>query len=109
MIIIQVFFTYDSEPGLFTFKDLSKALFNILQPEFELYDNSVDIEFDDITMKTKLVIRPGILAVRFDEESFFSSILGFTSGWDYKHYNEYTSKKIKNLSITKKYIGNVTL
>ena len=38
----------------------------------------------------------------FDEKSFFSSIMGSTSGWDYKHYNEFTSEKIVNLSITKK-------
>ena len=51
-------------------------------------------------MKTKLVVRPGILSIRFDESSFFSTILGLTSGWDYKHYNEYTSQKIVNLSST---------
>ena len=42
-------------------------------------------------MKTKLVVRPGIIAIRFDEQSFFNTILGFTSGWDHKHYIEYTS------------------
>ena len=26
--------------------------------------------------------------------------MGFTSGWDYKQYNEFTSQKIVNLSIT---------
>ena len=53
-------------------------------------------------MKTRLVLRPGILATRFDQKSFFSNILGFTSGWDYKHYNEYTSQKTVNLSTTNK-------
>ena len=33
---------------------------------------------------------------------FFCTILGFTSGWDYKHHNEYTSQKIVNLSSTNK-------
>ena len=37
-----------------------------------------------------------------NEKSFFNTILGFTSGWDYKHYSEYTSQKIVNLSITNK-------
>ena len=40
------------------------------------------------------------MAIRFDEKSFFSTILGFTSGWDYKHYNQYLSQKIVNLSST---------
>ena len=41
-----------------------------------------------------MVVRSGIIAIRFDEKSFFSSISGFTPGWGYKHYNNYTSQKI---------------
>ena len=33
---------------------------------------------------------------------FFITISGFNSGWDYKHYNEYTSQKIVSLSTTNK-------
>ena len=62
----------------------------------------IDIEHDDFTMKTKLVVKSGIIAIRFEEKSFFSTVLGFTSGWDYKHYNEYTSQKILNLGSTYK-------
>ena len=92
--------TYEFEPGIYTLKDISKALFNIRQPEYELYSNPVDIEYDDITMKNKLVVRPGIIAIRFDEKWFFSTARDFTPHWDYKHYNEYISQKIVNLSIT---------
>ena len=53
-------------------------------------------------MKTKLDVKAGIIAIRFDEKSFFSTILGFTAGWDYKHYNKYISQKIVNLSNTNK-------
>ena len=54
-------------------------------------------------MKTKLVERPGIKAKRFDEKSFFSTILGFKPYWNYKHYyNDYISQKIVNLSTTNK-------
>ena len=53
-------------------------------------------------MRTKLVVRPGIVARRFDKKSFLSTILGFNHGWDYKHYNEYISQKIVNLSSTNK-------
>ena len=38
----------------------------------------------------------------FDLKWFFSTVLGFTPGWDYKHYNEYISQKIVNLSSTNK-------
>ena len=53
-------------------------------------------------MKTKLVVRPGIIAIRFDENSFFNTVLRFTSGRVYKHYNEHTSQKIVNLGSTNK-------
>ena len=50
-------------------------------------------------MKTKLVVKDGIIAIRFDEISFFSTILGFNPQWDYKHYNEYISQKIVNVML----------
>ena len=53
-------------------------------------------------MKTKLDVRSGIIAIRFDEKSFFSTVLGFTPGWDSKHYNKYTSQKVVNLGSTNK-------
>ena len=53
-------------------------------------------------MKSKMVVRSGIIAIRYDEKSFFSSVLGFTPGWDYKHYSKYTSQKVVNLGSTNK-------
>ena len=53
-------------------------------------------------MKTKLVVRLGIITMRFAEKSFFNTILGFRQGCDYNHYNEYISQKILNLSTTNK-------
>ena len=64
------FITYELQPGIYTFKKISEALFNILQPEYPGPSNVFVIEFDDITMKTKLVVRNGITATRFDEKSF---------------------------------------
>ena len=52
-------------------------------------------------MKTKLAVRNGFIALRFEEKPFLSTVLGFTSGWDYKHYNEYISQIFVNLSTTK--------
>ena len=96
------FITFELEPGIYTFKDISEALFNILQTEYPGSSNVINIEYDDITGKTKLVVRDGIIAIRFDEKSFFSTILCFISGWDYKHYNRYISQKNVNLSSTNK-------
>ena len=96
------FITYELEPGIYTFKDISEVLFNILQSEYPGPRNAIDIQYDDIVMKIKLVVRSGIIAVRFDENSFSSIILGCTPGWDYKHYNKYTSQKVLNLGSTNK-------
>ena len=96
------FFTYELHSGIYTFKDLCDAVFNILHPKRPPSSQTVVIELDDITRKTILVVGSEIIAIRFDEKSFFSTILGCTSVWDYKHYNEYTSQKIVNLSITNK-------
>ena len=96
------FITYKLEPGIYTFKDISEALLNILQSEYPGPSNVIDFEHNDITMKTEMVVKFGIIAIRFDEKSFFSTILGFTPGWDYKHYNKYTSQKIVNLGNTNK-------
>ena len=65
------FITDELEPGFYTFKDISEALLKILQPKYDGYLNAIDIEFDDITMKTKLIVRSGIIAIRFNEKSFF--------------------------------------
>ena len=96
------FNTYELTPGIYTFKDISEALYNVLQSEYPGPANVIDVEYDDITKKTKLFARYGIMALRFDEKSFFNTILGFTAGWDYKSYNNYTSQKIVNLSNTNK-------
>ena len=96
------FITCELDPGIYTFKDISEALVNILQSDCPGDCNVIDIEYDDIKMKTKLVVQSGIIAIRFDEKSFFSTILGFIAGWDYKHYNKYISQKIVNLGSTNK-------
>ena len=92
------FITYELDPGIYTFKDIAENLFNILQSDYPGPSNTIIINFDDIIMKTILVLRSGIIAIRFDEKSFFCTILGFTPGWDYEHYNKYISQKIVNLS-----------
>ena len=99
---IRVLSTYELQPNNYTFEDLSEALFNTLQIEYPGSNSEIDNEHDDITGKTNLVINSGVIAVKFVEYSFFSTILGFTPGWDYKHYNKNTSQKIVNLNSTNK-------
>ena len=48
------FVTYELEPGIYTFKDISEAHFSILQPEYPEPSNAIVIEFDDITTKIKI-------------------------------------------------------
>ena len=98
------FITYEFSPGIYTFKYISEALFNVLQIEYPGPSDVIDIEYDDITMKTKLVVRSGIRAIRFNEKSIFCNVLVFTPGWDYKHYKKYISQKIVSLSSTSKII-----
>ena len=96
------FITYELEPGIYSYKEISEALFYILQSEYPQSNSEILIRLDDVTRKTKMVVNSGIIAIRFDENSFFSTILGFTAGWDYKHYNQNLSQKIVNLSNTNK-------
>ena len=96
------FITYELETAIYTYKDLSKALLIILQPGYDEFKNSVVIQFDDITMKTNLVLRSGNIAIKVDEKSFFSTILVFKPYWDYKHCNKYISQEIVNLNTTNK-------
>ena len=65
------FNTYELEPGIYILTDISKAPFNTLQPEYPDPSYTIVIEFDDITRKTKFVVRSGIVAIRFHEKSFF--------------------------------------
>ena len=96
------FITHELEPSIYTFKHISKSLFNILHPEHPPSSDTIVIGLDDFIRKTELVVGSGIIAIGFEEKSFFSTILGFNDGRDHKHYNEYISQKIVNLSNTNK-------
>ena len=69
----SIFITYEIEPGVYTFEGISEALLRFLQSEYDGYHNAIDIEFDDITTKTKLVVRSSNIALIFDEKSFFGT------------------------------------
>ena len=44
-------------------------------------------------MRTKLIVGGDILALRFDQKSFFTSILGLSPHWDYKINDEWIGEK----------------
>ena len=58
--------TYEIELGIYTYKDLSEALFYILPSEYPASNSEILIRLGAITRKTKLVVRPGIIAIGFD-------------------------------------------
>ena len=79
------FKTYELTPGIYSFQDISDAL-----KPFGCH-----VEYDDISMKSDLLTNK---ILRFDKNSFFKTLLGFSSGWDYKNNNDYVSDKITDLS-----------
>ena len=81
---ISYFITYEKPPGIYSIKDISEGLSRVFQSEFEIRGgirpnlknvkfNSIVVESDNITTRTKLIVRPDIIALRFDEKSFFST------------------------------------
>ena len=80
------FLTYEIPPGVYTTRD-NINYFN------KISKGGIQLEYDDITVKTKLLERSEI--VRFDDKSFFSIPLGFSPKWDYKTNIENSSQKIK--------------
>ena len=87
------FITCNLEPGIYTFKGLSEALFNILQHEYPS-NSEIAIEYDDITMKTELFVKSGIIAKKFDEKMFFNTVLGCNHDWGYNTIMNILVKKL---------------
>ena len=64
------FITCKNFPDLYTFKNLSEVIFKNLLSEFEGVNNVIDFENDGIGMKTKLVVRSGIIAIGLMKNHF---------------------------------------
>ena len=106
------FITYESTPGIYTTQDTSNTIHT-----FSGHSEITEIENDDISLKSKIILKYkggqkkfGLRTLRFDEKSFFHTLLGFEAYWDYKptHSNDvgipivYISDKFLNLSTTNK-------
>ena len=75
------FALFEKSPGTYSTKDLQEAVH---------HEGTLKIENDDISMKTELILtRFGSTfgTLRFDEKSFFSTLICFTPYWDYIHNN----------------------
>ena len=87
----EKFVTYELDPGNYTIEDIQKAVYFLGD-----HEGTLQIEYDDLNKKVKLdLTRFGSTfeTLRFDEKSFFHTLLGFTPYWDYKP-GVYTSDKI---------------
>ena len=106
------FITYGTPPGISLLKDVSEVHSRVFQNGFETSrseresvcangnyykSDSTVAGYDDFTMKADQKVWYVIKAIRFDEKSFFSAILGFGPHWAYRSYNEYISQKSTNL------------
>ena len=68
------FITYELSPGIYTIQDISDAVHT-----FSGHTEIIEIDYDDISMKTKLILKYndsrenfGLGTLRFDKKSFFS-------------------------------------
>ena len=69
------FVTYEVSPGIYTIKNISEAVYTR-----GYYEGTLKIEYDDISMKTKLILThfgSTFGTLRFDEKAFFKNFIGF--------------------------------
>ena len=96
----EKFVSYELGPGKYSIEDLQKAVYPLGD-----HKGTLQIKYDDLNKKVKLILtRFGLTfgTLRFDEKSFFNTLLSFDPYWDYKPTNAihtdspgvYTSDKI---------------
>ena len=81
----EKFVTYELDPGNYTIEDLQEAVYPLGD-----HENTLQIKYDDTNKKVKLLLtRFGSTfgTLRFDQNSFFHTLLGFTPYWAYKPTN----------------------
>ena len=99
------FVTYGLDPANYTVQDLQEAVYLLGD-----HEGTFQIEYDDINKKTEPTLSrfdSTFGTLRFDEKSFYQTLLGYTPFWDYKPTNAIhadsagvnTSDKILNLII----------
>ena len=98
------FITYELSPGIYTIQDISDAVHT-----FSGHSDIIEIGYNDISMKTKIILKYkdlrenfGLGTLRFDKKSFFHTLLGHDPYFDYKVPGVYNSNEIFNLNTTNK-------
>ena len=96
----EKFVTYELDPGNYNIEDIQKAVYFLGD-----HEGTLQIGYDDLNKKAKLdLTRFGDTfgTLRFDEKSFFHTLLGFTPYWDYKPGVYSSDKVILNLNTINK-------
>ena len=83
------FITYELTPGIYKIQDISDAI-----QTFSGHQETIQLIYDDNSMRTTIVLKfkneemkfP-LGTLRFDNQSFFHTLLGFSPYWDYKPNN----------------------
>ena len=89
------FITYELTPGIFTIQDILDAV-----QTFSGHSDIIEIEYNDISMKTKIILKKkylrknfGLGTLRFNQKFFFHTLLGHDPYFDYKTPCVFTSDK----------------
>ena len=81
----EKFITYELDPGNYNIEDIHQAVYSL-----DDHKGNIQIEYDDINKKVKLILSSfanSFGTLRFDDKSFFHTLLGFDPYWDYKSTN----------------------
>ena len=83
------FITYELTPGIYTIQDIFDAI-----QTFSGHEETIQLEYDDISMRATIFLKFkndkmkfALGTLRFDKQSFFHTLLGFSPYWVYKPNN----------------------
>ena len=78
----EKFITYELDPGNYNIEDIQQAVYSLGD-----HKGNLQIEYDEINKKVKLILTSSANSfgtLRFDDKSFFHTLLGFDPYWAYK-------------------------
>ena len=85
------FITYQLTPGIYTMQDISDSI-----KTFSGHGEAIELEYDDISTRATIVLKFkngkekfALGTLRFDKQSFFHTLLGFSPYWDHKPNNSH--------------------
>ena len=76
----EKFVSYELDPGNYTIEDIQKAVYPLGD-----HEGTLQIEYDDLNKKVRIILTcfgETFETLRFDEKSFFHTLLGFDAYWD---------------------------